>query len=216
MNLLELSQIVKLILDDDSLDGYITDYLNQAQLEIAGGMQSALGSWITPPLPELLTIGTVTTDITLPYVAMPTSFHRNLEFAVDSSGTEISIAKSFIEFTETYPALDSTGSITEVTEQGNIFYYQSIPTVAEDVTIHYYKKPTDMAVDADEPDGIPIHLQKSLLINHACWKLFELIEDGLEGPGPNTQRYMGLFFQALQTLELSIPYQMQLVTYRDI
>lgn len=309
--LAELIVYVERIIQDSSFtEADIIAYLNQAQLEIAGGMQSALGDWITPPLPNLLTIGTITTDAdnyayttyaeikslisaddtlvftyndveisvtcsgdystlqtdidtelisnsfkanavvvswndtdliltcnnvastdtivggiytdtellneTSPvdtayieaaaYVSMPSNFQRDLQFAASYNGAEIDIEDSFILFSETYPLLNQVGSITSVIEKGNNFYYQGIPSTAENVTIHYYKYPTDMSADDDEPDGIPKHLQKSLLVNHACWKIYELIEDGLEGPGVNTQRYMGLFLQALKILELSIPY----------
>lgn len=204
--LAELKAFVQRIIQDSSFDNDIVTYLNQAQLEIAGGMQSALGDWITPPLPELLTIGTVTTSVEAAYVSMPDDFQRALQFVASSSGAEIDIEDSFISFSETYPLLNQSGSITSVIEKGNKFYYQGIPTMAEDVTIHYYKYPTDMSLTTDKPDGIPKHLQKELLVNHVCWKIFELIEDGMEGPGPNTQRYMELFYRALKTLELSIPY----------
>ena len=205
--LLNLTSFVQRILQDDAFDDDITTYLNQAQLEIAGGMQSALGDWLTPELPELLTIGTVTTDTDVAYVNMPTNFQRRLQFVASASGTEISIEENFIDFTAIYPLLDKAGIITSVIEKGGKFYYQGIPSVAEDVTLHYYRKPTDMSNNTDEPDGIPSQLQKELLVNHTCWKIFELIEDGLEGPGVNTQRYMELFERALKVLELTIPYQ---------
>lgn len=202
----ELKTYVEKIIQDTSLNSMIGAYMNQGILEIAGGMQSALGDWITPPLPELLTIGTVTTSVDAAYVSMPTNFQRVLQFAASSNGAEIDIEDSFIEFSETYPLLNQTGSITSVIERGNNFYYQGIPTTAEDVTIHYYRYPIPMDAIDDTPDGIPSHLQRSLLVNYTAWKIYELIEDGLEGPGVNTQRYMGLFYAALKTLELTIPY----------
>lgn len=202
----ELKAFVQRILQDSSFDDDIVDYLNQAQMEIAGGMQSALGNWITPPLPELLTIDTITTDTTAAYVSMPDNFQRELQFVASSDGAEIDIEENFIVFSETYPLLDQSGSVTSVIEKGNSLYYQGIPTSETDLTIHYYRYPVDMALDSDEPDGIPKHLQKNLLVNHACWKIYELIEDGIEGPGSNTERYMNLFYQALKVLELTIPY----------
>ena len=203
---LELQTIIDRIVQDDSLSSLIPEYINQAISEIAGGMQSALGDWITPPLPNLLTIGSITTDITLPYVTLPDDFHRNVQFVARSNGVEIDIAESFISFVETYPALDRVGTITEVSVQGNLLYYQSIPTEAEDLIVHYYKFPTALTGVTDVPDYIPNHLQIPLITNHVAWKLYELIEDGLEGPGLNTQRYMGIFYGHLKTLELTIPY----------
>lgn len=204
----ELIDKVTLIIQDDSFSPTdIGIYINQAQAEIAGGMQSALGDWITPPLPQLFTIGTITTVIDAAYVSMPTTFHRSLQFAASSGGYEIDIAPSFLSFSETYPLLDQVGRISEVVEFGGNLYYQGIPTTAEDVTLHFYRLPIDMEDDDDLPDGIPLHLQSSLLVNHAAWKIFDLIEDDFSEPGINTQRYQASFYNALKMLELTIPYE---------
>jgi hypothetical protein len=204
----ELIAKVALIIQDGSFtDSDIGGYINQAQHEIAGGMQSALGDWITPPLPQLFTIDTVTTVTDAAYVSMPVTFHRSLQFAAASGGYEIDIAPSFLSFSETYPLLDQSGRISEVVEFGGNFYYQGIPTTAEDVTLHFYRLPVDMEDDDDTPDGIPLHLQSSLLVNHAAWKIFDLIEDDFSEPGINTQRYQASFYTALKILELTIPYE---------
>lgn len=187
----------------------ILSYLNEAQKEVAGGVQSSLGSWITPPLPELFTIDTVTTDTAAAYVSMPTNFQRNLQLAVSSDGNEIDIAESFIDFSRTYPLLDKAGSVSECCEFGGNFYYQGIPSSETDITIHYYRFPVDMTDSTDTPDGIPSHLHRGLLVNHACWKMFELLEDGIEGKRPNTEKYMQLFMSAARTLELTIPYEIR-------
>ena len=193
------------LIQDDSLTDMLEDLINEGVQEIAGGMQSTLGSWITPPLPVLLTIGNVDTDLSDPFVAMPDTFQRTLQFVASSSGYEIDIADTFIEFSETYPLLDRSGRISEVIEHGGNIYYQGIPTVSETLTLHFYRKPVDMTEDSHTPDGIPSHLQIPLLVNYAAWKAFEHIEDGLEGDTPNTQKYMGLFLNAMRTLELSVP-----------
>lgn len=179
--------------------------INQGVNEIAGGMQSTLGSWITPPLPDLFKIDTVSTATDAAFVSMPSDYHRNLQLAVRATGQEVDIAHSFIDFTETYPLLDTSGIISEVVEFGGNLYYQGIPTSSEDITLHYFRLPVDMVEDEDEPDGIPVHLQIPLLVNYAVWKSHEFIEDGMEGETPNTDKYMGFFLTALRTLELSIP-----------
>lgn len=181
------------------------DLINQGVSEIAGGMQSSLGSWITPPLPELFVVGSVNTAIDAAYVDMPVNFHRGLQLAVNESGQEVDIAHSLIAFTETYPLLNKSGRISEVAEHGGKIYYQGIPTVSETLTLHYYRRPVAMSANDDTPDGIPLHLQIALLTNFAAWKAFEYIEDGLEGETPNTQKFMNFFLTALRTLELSIP-----------
>lgn len=202
------TRVAKLVQDADLVSDADIDFgdlLNEGVNEIAGGMQSSLGSWITPPLPELFTIDTVDTATDAAYVSMPTDFHRGLQLAVRATGQEIDIANSFIEFTETYPLLDKSGIISEVIEHGGNLYYQGIPTSSEAITLHYYRKPVEMSDDDDLPDGIPLHLQIPLLVNYAVWKAYEFTEDGLEGELVNTQKFMGLFLNALRTLELSIP-----------
>lgn len=201
----EIKNRVSMLVEDDSFVDNYGDFINQGVAEISGGMQSTLGDWITPPLPDLLSIGSVDTATDAAYVAMPATFQRNLQLAVRSTGQQVNIANSFIEFTETYPLLDKSGIISEVIEHGGRFYYQGIPTSSEAVTIHFYRKPVAMDDNNDLPDGIPLHLQISLLTNFAAWKAHELIEDGLEGETPNTQKFMGLFLSAMKTLELSIP-----------
>ena len=304
-----LIEIVETIIQDTSLESLIPTFLNQGQLEIAGGMDSVFGDYITPPLPKLLTIGTVNTDsidaaystyaavktpmsaadtlvftyndvemtVTLTgdystlqtdvntalvagaatagdvvvswsstdliltcagtvasdtivggtytdtdlsatvtptdtvlvaaaaYVAMPTTFQRDLVFAAGSNNVEIDIGNSWVEFMESNPLLSRSGSIYEVIEQGDNLYYQGIPTTSETVTVHFYRKPVDMSGDDAVPDGIPASLQIPLLVNYACKELFNLIEDGIEDPQTNTRKHEALFARALKTLELSIP-----------
>ena len=207
---------IKNIVQDSRYTGIINALINQGQLEIAGGMKSALGTWLTPPLPELLVIGTIDTATDAAYVSMPSNFQRNLQFVVAENGNEINIEHSFNDFVETYPLLDQSGTISACCEFGKNFYYQGIPTTSEEVTIHYYKEPTDMAAADSKPDGIPKHLQIPLLLNYTVWKIFELLvaEDVIH----ETNRqiildqfyrkmliHKELFFVALHDLELSIP-----------
>jgi len=202
----ELMLRTSTLVDDDSLAESLGDFINQGVYEIAGGMKSVFSDMITPPLPALFVIATVTTDVALAFVSMPVTFHRSLQLAVSAKGSEIDIAHSFIDFVTTYPALSRVGNISEVVEHGGKIYYQGIPLVGEILTLHFYRKPVIMISDADVPDGIPEHLQIALLTNFAAWKAYEILEDGIEGETPNTIKFKGLFFDALQTLELAIPY----------
>jgi len=201
----ELIARVDALVQDTDVSDLIPSLINQGVYEIAGGMKSLLLDIIIPPLPDLFTIDSVTTDTSLAYVDMPSTYHRNLQLVVAASGSEIDIANSFIEFSETYPALNKIGNISEVIEQGGKLYYQGIPSTEEEINLHFYRKPVIMVADDDEPDGIPVHLQMSLLSNFALWKAYEFIEDGLEGEVPNTMKYKSYFIEALRVLELTIP-----------
>jgi len=151
---------VSVLVDDDSIADSYGDFINQGVSEIAGGMPSLLDgitnplpNVLTPPLPDLFTIDTVDTSLTEAFVDMPDDFQRDLQFAVSATGSEIDIAESFIDFVETYPALNKAGRISEVIEHGRKLYYQGIPLSVEAITLHYYRKPVDMVNDADVPDG---------------------------------------------------------------
>lgn len=302
-------RVSNIILDSQFTDDMIDGYLNDGVLEIAGGLDSAFGDFITPPLPKLFTIGTIMTDdlhaaystfaavktsvsagdsfifvyndvtmaITVTgdfttlqtdvdtalvvggavagdvavswsgedliltcaanaetdtivggayndvelvvttlasdspieaaraYVSMPDTFQRDLVFVADSKAIEIDISNSWIEFMESNPLLSRTGTIYEVVEQAGNLYYQGIPTDPEVLTVHFYRFPVDMEADDDTPDGIPLHLQKQLLVNYVCKEIFALIEDGIEGQQVNTMKYLALFQKALRTLEMTIP-----------
>jgi len=201
----ELIARTNLIVQDSSLLTDLGALINQGVNEIAGGMQSTLGSWITPPLPDLFNMDTVDTSTTLAYVDMPETFHRSLQLVASENGRSIDIEHSFIDFTETYPLLNKVGNISSVIEHGKKLYYQGIPTVSEELTLHFYRKPVAMVDDEDVPDGIPEHLQMNLLSYYAAWKAFILIEDGIEAESINVKRYMELFYSNLRVLELSIP-----------
>ena len=201
----ELIVRTNLIVQDSSLLIELENFINQGVYEIAGGMQSALGDWITPPLPNLFSIDRVNTSTTVAYVDMPETFHRSLQLVAANNGRAIDIEHSFIDFTDTYPLLDKTGNISTVIEHGKKLYYQGIPSVSEELTLHFYRKPIAMKEDNDVPDGIPEHLQMSLLSYYAAWKAFIFIEDGIEADSINVKRYKDLFYASLKTLELSIP-----------
>ena len=202
----QLRTLVTNIIQDTSFTSTIIDgYLNDGVTEIAGGMESSLGSFVTPPLPNLFTIATVDTVTDASFVSMPATFQRDLRFVSNSSGVEIDICDSMIEFSGDYPLMDKSSAVVDVIEYGGSLYYQGIPTVAETLTLHFHRLPVDMEDDANTPDGIPLAFQKNLLVNYACKEIYGLIEDGIEGPQVNTMKFTGLFLSALRSFELLIP-----------
>jgi hypothetical protein len=48
-----------------------------------------------------------------------------------------------------------------------------------------------------QPDGIPEFLHEDLLINYGAWKIFDQIEDGIDGQKVNTNYYKSLFMKAM-------------------
>ena len=119
---------------------------------------------------------------------MPTTFQRSLVFVSNSSGNEIDIANSWMEFASANPLLNKSGNLYEVIELGGNLYYQKIPVIAEDITLHFYRFPIDMVNDDDEPDGIPVNFHERLIINYTVYRIFERI-----GNLEKAEYYKGLF-----------------------
>lgn len=203
MNLDKLIQQVDRITQDNDFDSTtITDYLNRGMLEIAGGIRRADSSTITQPLPLLFTVGTVSTTDTYK-VALPVDYHRDIVFAVDYLGRELTIYDSFIEFMKVYPALNATGMVNALAIKGRDLYYQGIPDTVRVITLHYHRYPVDMVDGNDEPDGLPPNFH-NILVDYACKEFFSIIEDGIDGKAINTMKYEQRFQRGLEALEASI------------
>lgn len=195
------SKVSDVIKDTHIRTSSVTKYLNTGMTEIAGGLPSTLGNFLTPPLPNLLTIDTVDTATDAAYVAMPTTFQRDLIIAINESGVEIDIANSWIDFIAANPLLDKSGSIYEVMEKGGNLYYQNIPITSEELTLHFYRLPVDMSDSDDTPDGLPSNFHERLLVNYTIFRTYELL-----GEAKKAAYYESLFQKALADFELSIPF----------
>jgi len=167
-------------------------------------------------LPDLKSSAEVATDTSNPFVALPTvagnTFHvgkKDALFFVASQGqgVERNIVESWIKFLQKYPRLDETGDVIDVCVRANLLYYQGVPSTADTLDVHFYRKPVVMVNPSDEPDGIPDHLQRNLLVNFGCWDCYSEIEDDESGRTPNTDKYEKRFYQAVSELKayLGVP-----------
>ena len=197
------------IIQDSAFDAVkITKRLNLMQSRIAGGIKMPDGS-MSPSLPDLYKYGTVTTLTTAAYVSLPSDYQRNAFKILDSSGNKIAPPRGgdYYAFNlflkQVYDlTLSAVGAITKVAIKGRKLYYQGIPATAETLGIHYYRKPTDMALGDDCPDGIPTEdLQYRLLVHGVCADIFGVaIEDGQDNTAIGTKYHKGEFYNAMQEL----------------
>lgn len=195
------------VIQDDSYLAKIPSYINQAVKEIAGGIRMPNGM-ISPPLPDLYSYSSVTTSTTLPYVSLPDTYQRKVCMVSDSSGYSIQPPiggnyDSFALFIKqiTDMRLTESGSIYRVAVKGTKLYYQGIPTAAETIYLHFYRKPVDMALDDDTPDGLPDHLSLRLLKHKVCMDIFgEALEDGQDNAGNGVKYHTAKFYEAMTDL----------------
>ena len=195
MTLNELVQKVQTAIQDPSFsEAQITGYINRGLFEVAGAVQ----------LPELYKFESITTDVDNPFTALPSDFMRDVVFIhSQKNGGRLTVEVSHIKFLKLYPGLDRTGGgIARASVKGSMLFYQPVPSTPDTLTVHYHRKPDMLAEGSDEPDCLPAHLQEALLVSFAAWKIFSLIEDGIEGPKVNTDRYDRDFHLALADLKV--------------
>jgi len=135
----ELIVEVTRIIQDTSYDS--TEqlaFLNQAMQDIAGDPRVLL--------PDLETQDDVTTSTSVSYVALPSDYQKNLLYCYNSSKYwPVKIYASLASLQRMFSRLDQGGAVVGVTTRGQNLHYQRIPSSAETLQLHYYRKPYDMA-----------------------------------------------------------------------
>lgn len=203
----ELQALIQGVVQDSYYTGPIlTPMINDLISRVAAGVRMPDGA-TSPPLPELLEIGTVSTESTA-YLTMPADYQRHLFYVADSVGDRIIPPKggdyyAFTLFLNQAQQKDLTeaGDVYRVCVRGRRLYYQGIPSAAKDLTIYYYRKPTAMVDSTDEPDGIPDHLATRLIKHGVCMDIFGgQIEDGQDNRGVGATYHTGKFFEAMTEL----------------
>lgn len=174
------------------------DRLNEGLLTIAG----------TVLLPGLEDVGQVTTVVDDHLVDLPDNYHRGLFKAQDHvDGRPIGVLKSKSQMMERYFDLNRTGKVYDVcVAHGNKLMYQHVPDEPQVITIFYYRAPNVITEDT-EPDGFNHQCRiigEEALYYYACWKLFEAIEDGIEGRKVNTEYFKGQFLELVENLRLKV------------
>ena len=179
-----IDEVQILVVDDSpSVVNAIPGKINEALFEVA---ESA-------SIPDLKRVGIFTTVIDQAWATMPDGFNGKLLF-VGNDRTSLAIAEGGVQqLMEVTPTLDELGSVHTVALEGSIMYYQGIPSEATTYPILYMAYPTLLVGSRDVvPSYIPPHLQRSVLIHSAAAKIFNTIEDGVEGDKVNTNAQLFL------------------------
>ena len=198
------SSIKRLVLDGYYGDAEIDEWIDDAVKAVAGGILMPDGD-ISPPLPDLYNIETVTTSTSSPYVDLPDDYQRGVFYISDSTGDRIHPVNggdyySFNLFLNNVinKDLSTAGMITSVCVRGLRLYYQGIPSAATTLSVQYYREP-------DGIEGIPQHLAKHLLKHWVCKEIFsEGIEDGRVNSGRGQEFHEKKFYEFMETLRVFI------------
>lgn len=145
------SRVSSLLRDSSVTTATILGYLNEGQLKIAGGIILPDGQ-LSKPLEDLQVTSTLTSSTTLPYISLPTTlgsaYQRNLFMLISyTQDLEITLhpSSAWKRFVGNDILLDDTGAIERAIVRGKRLYYMPIPSSAETLYAHYYRKPVDMA-----------------------------------------------------------------------
>jgi hypothetical protein len=180
MNLEAIRNEVENLVDDQSYDADTIDrYINDT-LAFAAGLVS---------LPTLKMIGVVDTVVGQAYMsAVPadSTFSGVLRRVKKADGKEPRIYPDLERFLDDY-TMDNEGQVEAVCLEGSVLWYQKIPSTPETLTILYFKNPSPLSQDNDEPSDFPGHTHRKLFVHGTAFTIFDQIEDGVEGDKVNTQ-----------------------------
>lgn len=210
-----LTDITAIIQDASYTTAILTSRINEAVEHIAAGIRMPDGTsshgQTSPPLPDLMATDTVTTSADAAYVSLPDDYQRGVFYVADSHGDRIGPVQggSYYDFTlflnrVMQKDLSETGSIYAVCVRGKKLYYQG--KSAEDLTVHYYKKPEVMEAAGEsesspEPEGLPGHLAGKLVKHYVCRDIFgEGLEDGESSKGTGYSYHTTRFYEAMTEL----------------
>lgn len=192
MTLGEITELVLDVVQDDSFEDSIPSYANSCLNFITQRYE----------LDSLNSSDLVTTDPSSNHVPLPSNYMKGLYWA-QSEGNLVGTPyyyHDFKRFLRRNPGRQETGSLSDICVVGKDLHYAK--RCAADIEIHFFEKPTYLSGTNDEPLCIPDHLHEPLFVNYIAWKVYDLIEDGIEDPKTNTQHYQRLFISFLPDLEL--------------
>ena len=179
MNLEAIRNEVENLVDDSSYDADTIDrYINDT-LAFAAGLIS---------LPTLKMIGVVDTVVDQAYtsiVGVDPDFSGVLRRVKKLNGNEPRIYPDLERFLDDY-TMDNVGEVQAVCLEGSVLWYQKIPSTPETLTILYFKNPSPLSQDGDEPSDFPAHIHRKLFVHGTAYIIFDQIEDGVEGDKVNT------------------------------
>jgi len=161
-----ITEVIGRVQDPSFTSTRILRYLNQGMKEISGHPDILL--------PELSTSDTVEAGTTNPYVALPDDYQKKLYYCHSITlNRRVKIFNSYPQLLRHVSTQDQAGSVWGVAVRGSYLYYQRIPSSAETLQLHYYKKPTALESDSS-PTEIPEHLCRDLLVNFVCREIFKI------------------------------------------
>jgi hypothetical protein len=148
-----------------------------------------------PNLESVETLGTVTDKAFINHPAESSGKIVSI-YNADTSQKLEEICGGLDALRDKCGSLSGTGAISFWTSQGLKIWYSQIPASAVNLEIIFYKNPTVLSGDDDEPIEIPAHLHRGILVHGAAFELFSRIEQEGENEAFETAKQRALFTDA--------------------
>ena len=182
---------------------FCREYLNDGLVNIASHGMNSTGE-IKFDLPDLEAVETVETITTADNVALPDNYLRDVSgvFSITNGGWVTDPSRrpyNFNKFKRWYPVEETGPQVVDVVVRNKRLFYTPTPVSPETLQLLFIEKPTPITFNTS-PDAVPEHLQELTLCSYAAWRVFKLIEDGIEGVQVNTDRQMTDYMAGLAAL----------------
>ena len=184
MNTLELVSFVKAKVKDDSFsDADILALLNEGLFRVAHDLC----------LPELQTTEDLSFDFgDDPFTELSDDYHHDLWMVANLSepSRPIKLHTSVHSLQRIYLRDDVAGTIKDAALDGVVLHVRPAPNPGQLLRVWYYRKPEVLELSADSiPEAIPFHLHTTALAYYAIAKIYDEIEDGVDGNKTNTTNW---------------------------
>lgn len=152
-------------------------------------------------IPELIQVRNIIFSAGLNSRVVPSDYQRELfDCRNVAINKPISIFNSYSQLLAEFKGCGgSPGKIQGVAIQGRKLLAYPVP--AEDYTLelHYYRQPGNFTDNSYEEIVLPPQFRKAL-VHYAAFTIYEDIENGLEGPKPNTDYHESQFEKYIDML----------------
>jgi hypothetical protein len=172
MNLSELRDELKLIVQDASLEGYYNTWINDSIASLAQEFDfPALRSLDPFPFSVVNTAW---------YREAPESFMKKLLRCYNSAGSQVKVLDRLEQLD--YKDWDHGQTGTNIThicafEHGGKKYFGYFPKATETIKVWFYEAPARLEKDSDVPDFCPPQFHSDVILPRIIVKNFELLQD---------------------------------------
>ena len=208
----DLVEEVKDYVQDPSItSAKILKIINRGMLEIITRLANQ-GVY----LPSLATTGIVHTNPDDMAVSLPADWHGNLHAAVDLTvGRRLNLTT----WDQMQPMVNSWPELPGVLHSVAVYakqlrYWRSVEE-SHDIKLWYHRVPLPLAL-SDKPMVLPVEMSSTILLHHACSRIWSMIEQEQNDKKVNTQYHESLYQDALKQIAMEVgPWPTDPIQLRD-